>query len=411
MPSLPGQTLLNQYHIEEFIAHVPLGELYRATDTRSHKALALTLVSKTISENAEILKSLETESIKLRAMAHPTLAAYYGLYQTPILAFMLEEWIDGPSLNNILNKEPLTVNEALIYIKAVCSALEALHKQNYLHLNLAPELIRVDKRGEIFLGGIGSARPFGAKAIQQHKVPPLYLSPEQLTGQPLTSAADTYALAVLIYQIVTGTWINGKSTPKTNDAIRKAHLELTPPAPISINKKIPDHFSRMILWALRKKPDDRLKTTTELLSSLALAAQIPVDEIPLRITPTTAPVTSAILGGWSFLPPPKQNLIAQDLLPLEDRTRLNQRPAAKKSTRPNWRCPYFYFHHDFRICFVVLVDSPRTNFDYRANKIYTYRARVHTATDKLANSKTNRRTRRTNCIYLHAWRFQPNLHG
>ena len=123
---------------------------------------------------------------------------------------------------------------------------------------------------------------------EQSKYPRLYFSPEQFNNQPLTTASDIYALTVLIYQLATGAWINGKSAPKTDDAIKRAHLEVTPPAPISLNKEIPDHFSRMILWALRKKPEDRLKTTTELLSSLALAARFSVDEIPLRATPTTA---------------------------------------------------------------------------------------------------------------------------
>jgi len=316
MPPLAGQTFLNQYHVEEFIVLTPLGELYRATDTRNNKPLAFTLLPKTISENTEALKSLEADSVKLRSISHPNLVPYIGLYQTPTLAFMLEEWIDGPSLKEIFTKEPLSVNEALIYTKAICSVLAALHKHHYLHLNLAPELIHINKQGEIFLGGIGTAEQVHAKTTRQNnKYPPLYCSPEKFDQQTLTPASDTYALAVLLYQLTTGVWINGKPAPKTNEAIRRAHLELTPPAPISINKNIPDHFSRMILWALRKKPDDRLKTTTELLSSLALAAQISVDEVPLRAAPTNAPVTTETLREWEFLPPPKPNLITQDLPP------------------------------------------------------------------------------------------------
>ena len=322
MPSLlSGQTFLNQYHVEEFIALTPLGELYRATDTRNNRSLALTLLPKTISENAEALKKLDADSVKLRGISHPNIASYLGLYQTPTLAFVLEEWIDGPPLGEVLDNAPLTVNEALIYIKAICSALEVLHKQGYLHLNLAPELIRVNKRGEIFLGGIGTARQISAKAARpQIKYPRHYFSPEQFNEQPLTPASDTYALAVLLYQLTTGVWINGKPAPKSNETIRKAHLDLTPPAPISLNKEIPDHFSRMTLWALRKKPQDRLKTTTELLSSLALAASLSMEEVPLRAdSPQTAPVTSEILGKWEFLPPPKLNILTQDLPSLEDR--------------------------------------------------------------------------------------------
>jgi len=337
MPSsLPGQTLLNQYHVEEFAALTPLGELYRATDTRSNKPLALTLLPKTISENAEALKGIDAEFAKLRGISNSNLVPYLGLHQTPTLAFLLEEWIDGPSLNEVLDKAPLTVNEILIYTKAICSALEALHKHNYLHLSLAPELIHINDQGEIFLGGIGMARQIGKKAARdkQGKYPHLYFSPEQFSGQPLTPASDTYALTILIYQLATGAWINGKSAPKTSESIQKTHLEVTPPAPISLNKEIPDHFSRMILWALRKKAEDRLKTTTELLSSLALAARFSADEIPLRAAPTTAPVTSEILSQWEFLPPPKPNILAQDIPPLEDRmAEIKNAQSKKRGTR------------------------------------------------------------------------------
>ncbi|MBI5961839.1 MAG: serine/threonine protein kinase, partial [Chloroflexi bacterium] len=316
--SLSGQTLLTHYRIEEFIALTPLGDLYRATDTQSNKLLALTLLPKIISENAELLK--EIESARLRNISHPNIAPYLGLFQTPTDAFLLEDWVDGPSLREVLSRTPISVSEALIYIKAICNALEALHRQNLLHLHLAPELIHINQRGEIILGGIGMAQPAGRQAARRiNKYPQHYISPEQLGGQPLSPAADTYALTVLLYELVTGAWINGKPEPKSSETIHKALQEQTPPAPISINKKVPDHFSRMILWALRKKPEDRLKTTTELLSSLALAAHLSVDEIPLRAAPTTAPVTTEILNAWEFLPPPQPNLIAQDLLPLEDR--------------------------------------------------------------------------------------------
>ncbi len=156
--ALIGKTLLNQYHVEEFIALTPLGELHRATDERSNKPLALSLLPKSISDNTEAFKELEAESKKLQAISNPSLNKFLGVFQTPTLAFLLEEWIDGPSLQTILERAPVSVEEALVFAKAICSALEALHKQNYLHLHLTPELIRVNKQGEIFLGGIAYAQ-------------------------------------------------------------------------------------------------------------------------------------------------------------------------------------------------------------------------------------------------------------
>jgi len=335
MPSaLIGQTLLNQYRIDEFIAPTPYGDLYRATDVRSNKLLALTQLPKAIADNGETVKELEARAVKLRSMSFPGIVTFDGVIQTPQHAFLLEDWIDGPTLMDVLDKSPVSVREALVYIKAICNALETLHKQNFLHLHLLPEFIHINKQGEIFLSGLAGCQKNGETNFKSiHKHSHLYLAPEQITGQTLTPAADIYSLAILLYQLTTGAWINGKAAPKTNEAIRKAQLEHTPPAPITINPNIPDHFSRMTLWALRKKPEDRLKTTTELLTSLILAAQITGDQVPLRITPKAAPTTWAILSDWHFLPTPKPNLISQDLPPLHDRLASLDEPKPKKPSR------------------------------------------------------------------------------
>jgi hypothetical protein len=146
----------------------------------------------------------------------------------------------------------------------------------------------------------------------------------------------------MLYELTTGNWINGKSAPKTSDSIRKTHLDATPPAPATLNRDIPDNFSRMILWALRKSPEDRLKTTTELLSSLALAAQMPLDKIPPRATPEVAPVISAALNAWEFLPPPKTTSVSADAIPLEERLAAISGPK-KKTTRRIGIVPIFLF--------------------------------------------------------------------
>lgn len=330
-PSITGKTLLNQYKIEEFITSTALGEMYRATDEKTNKPLALTLLPKHISDDVEIIKNLEAKSKSLQNIRHPNLNKYFGIYQTPTLAFLIEEWVDGPSLTNILDKHTLSADEVLIYIKAICNALEALHLQNFLHHQLSPELIHINKNGEIVLSGIANAISIGEQSSPAfNKRPALYTSPETFNKKSLSTASDIYSLAVIIYQLLTGVWLNGKQAPKTNDAIRKTHLESNPPAPISLNKNIPDHFSRMVLWALRKNPNDRFQNTTELLSALALALQTTVDKIPLHATGIHAPVTSAVLNAWSFLPPPKPTVYT-DALPLEDRL-ASVIPQKKKST-------------------------------------------------------------------------------
>lgn len=344
MPSsVTIKTLLNQYRIEEVIGLTPLGDLYRATDERTGRSVALTILSKSISENPEALKEFESNAVKLQGISHPNLNKYFGLQKTPTQAFLIEDWVDGPSLKNIRERGRLNASETLLIAKSICGGLEALHKQNLLHLHLSPELIRINKRGEVIVCGVAGVKGVNTKAeINFSKYQPLYTSPEQLSEEKLDTAADIYSTAVLLYELTTGNWINGKSAPKTSDSIRKTHLDATPPAPATLNRDLPDNFSRMILWALRKDSDERLKTTTELLSSLALGAQTSLDKVPVRATPEAAPVISAALNAWTFLPPPKPTSVSADAIPLEERLAAISGPKPKPVRRIGM-APIFLF--------------------------------------------------------------------
>ena len=150
MPTLAAKTQINQYRVEEFVAPTPLGEFYRVTDERSNKSFALILLPTTAAENAEALKKLEASSPRLQAISDPNLTKYLGLTKTANKTFLLEEWVDGPSLKDMRARGKPNAEEALFLAKGICGALEALHKQNFIHLHLAPELIRINQRGDTF---------------------------------------------------------------------------------------------------------------------------------------------------------------------------------------------------------------------------------------------------------------------
>lgn len=341
--SLSAQSLVHQYRVEKFVALTPLGEMYRVLDERKGRFYALTLLSRSFSEDADALKELTARSGRLQAISHSNLNKFLGLHHTPEFSYLLEDWVDGPTLKTLRDHSRLSADEALFFAKNISNGLEALHKQNLLHLHLTPEMVRITQRGEIILFGVGGAQPLGMHDSFRHeKYPPIYSSPEQIKEENPNTAADIYSLAIILYELTTGHWINGRQAPKTYDAIRKHQLETIPNAPANLNKDIPDHFSRMILWALRKSPEDRLKTTTELISSLALSVHTPIESIPPRADPTTAPVTAAILHGWSFLPPPKATSIINDAVPLEERIASITAPK-KKSSFQAGLIPVFLF--------------------------------------------------------------------
>lgn len=325
-------TLLNQYRVEAFVTVTPLGELYRVTDERSNKYFALTILSKSLADNTEAVKELEGNSSRLQGISHLNLNKYLGVTRNTNNVFLLEEWVDGPSLKDIRSRGRLSADEALFIAKGIGGALETLHKHNFIHLHLAPELVRLNQRGEVVVCGIAAASAVHFNTV---KYPPMYTAPEQIREESPTSAADIYATAVLLYELTTGFWITGKSAPKTMDAIRKTHLESPSPAPSTLNPSLPDNFSRMLLWALRKNPEERFKTTTELLSALALATQITLDKVPARATPEQTPAISNLLNAWEFLPPPKPTSVSADTVPLDER--LASLTGPKKRSAPRLR--------------------------------------------------------------------------
>lgn len=339
MPLLSvNQTLLNRFRIEAFDALTPLGEQYRALDEHGGRYVALILLPKSVFNNAEALKQLSANALQSQNLNHPNLNKSFGLQKTPDLAFLLENWADGPSLKDIRAQGRIGAREALFVAQSVCGALEALHQKKLIHLHLAPEFVRVNQRGEIVVCGI----PAVNSETKLIKYPPLYQAPEQISGLPPTAAADIYALAVLLYELTSGFWINGALAPKTIEAIRNAQLEGIPPSPSTFNRELPDHFSRMILWALRKNPEERLKTTTELLSSLTLASQISPANIPTRADSEATPITATALNAWDFLPPPKNISISADARPLEERLATLAAPTLKSVRKLNV-VPIFIF--------------------------------------------------------------------
>ena len=120
-PQVAPKTLLNQYRIEEFISLTPLGELYRAIDERSNKSVALTVLSKDVSDKPENIKDFEANASRLLTITHPNLNKHIGLGKTSERTFLVEEWVDGPSVRDILEQGRVSAEESLFVAKSVCS--------------------------------------------------------------------------------------------------------------------------------------------------------------------------------------------------------------------------------------------------------------------------------------------------
>jgi predicted Ser/Thr protein kinase len=282
MPKVIGQTLLDQFRVEEFIASGGMGAVYRVWDLKRNVPLAMKVLHAELADDPAMFQRFQREANALRKLAHPNIVPFYGLFQTEDFDFMLERFIDGPSLQAILKKRkgPLPVEEALVYLKALCAALGYAHASGVVHCDVKPGNVMVDHGGSVYLTDFGIVRHSESTTTTMGAAgTPAYMAPEQIRGEPVSPATDIYSLGVLLYEMLSGQRPfrgNEAGTEQggttANERIRYGHLNLPPPDPRSINPAIPVELASVIFKALSKNPQDRFASTLDLFNAICLQA-------------------------------------------------------------------------------------------------------------------------------------------
>ena len=297
---LIGKVLLNQFRVDAFVASGGMGAVYRVWDLKRTVPLAMKVLHSELAEDPAIFKRFQREARALQKLAHPNIVQFYGLYQTLDFAFLLERFIDGPSLKDILRRQqgrPLPVTDALVYIKALCAALGYAHASSVVHCDVKPGNVMVDRGGNVYLTDFGVARHVESTTTTLGAAgTPAYMAPEQIRGEAVAPAADIYALGVVLFEMLTGQRpFRGteegteKSGATAHERIRYGHLHLPPPDPRSLNPLISPALAGVILKALSKDPAGRYRSTAEFFGAVCNAANVLAGNIADRVVLTELP--------------------------------------------------------------------------------------------------------------------------
>ncbi len=100
-----GQTLLNQFRVDAFIASGGMEDVYRVWDLKRNVPLAMKVLQGELADDPHILKQFKREANALKKLTHPNIVQFYGIFQTPDLTFLLERHVDGPSLKDVLRQQ------------------------------------------------------------------------------------------------------------------------------------------------------------------------------------------------------------------------------------------------------------------------------------------------------------------
>lgn len=293
--NLVGQIVANQFRVDAFISAGGMGTVFRVWDLKRNVPLAMKVLHAEMAEDAVIFERFKREARALRKLEHPNIVPFYGLYQTPSLIFLLERFIDGPTLKDILANQTggtLPSQDVLTIIKSVCSAVGYAHNNDVIHCDIKAANVMIDLGGHIYLGDFGIARHAESDVTSMPGAgTPAYMAPEQVLGNTVTRETDIYSLGILLFELLTGQRpfrgterATERSGNTINERIRFAHLNLPAPDPHLLNRNIDPAVSAVVLRALEKDPSARFSSCQDLFTALCHACRVSPEQIPDRLS-------------------------------------------------------------------------------------------------------------------------------
>jgi eukaryotic-like serine/threonine-protein kinase len=261
---------LDHYRLDDVVAHSGMGTLFRATDLRNGRQVAVKIPHPEMEADPVLLERFRREQEIGQLLDHPGIVKTLDNEERSRL-YMVQEWVNGRLLRTVMNQErPLGIERATRLTLAICDALDAMHKMGIVHRDLKPENVMVGPDDEIKIIDFGIAMKEDARRITQVGFTPMlgtpdYISPEQVQGKRGDQRSDIYALGIMFYEMLTGTVPFTGSNPL---AVMNDRLVKDPPPPSQINGQITPELEEIVFRALEKEPRHRYATASEMALDL-----------------------------------------------------------------------------------------------------------------------------------------------
>lgn len=202
-----GQTLNNRYTITSRLGKGVMGMVYRATDTKSGKAVALKIISSELIIDPDMLERFRREGEALSKLKHPNIVGFIDAFQHDENYVIVMEYVSGGSLYELIKVGPLPIEQVRQIALDLCDALIRAHRLSIIHRDLKPENILIDQDGTPKLADFGVARLSEGTRLTRSGTQvgtPYYMSPEAWEGKTLDAQADIWSLGVILFEMLTG---------------------------------------------------------------------------------------------------------------------------------------------------------------------------------------------------------------
>ncbi|HEY6890776.1 MAG TPA: serine/threonine-protein kinase, partial [Solirubrobacter sp.] len=266
---LPIGAVLAGYRILELIGEGAGGAVYRAERVDDGGRVALKVLADGLARDERVRRRFLRESEIVAALRHPHVVEIFDFGEGDGVVFLAMRLVDGADLRRLLEREgPLDPERAVRLVAQVGEALDEAHAHGLVHRDVKPANILVGHDDAAYLADFGLAKhashPSSLTGEQSFVGTIAYVAPEQIRGERVDGRADVYALACVLYEVLTG---RAPFERETELAVLFAHLHEQAPRASDVRPELPTGLDRVLRTAMAKAPEDRYASCAELIGA------------------------------------------------------------------------------------------------------------------------------------------------
>ncbi len=282
--AMTGQTL-GHYRVLEEIGSGGMGEVYRASDDRLRRDVALKVLKPSLVTDQDRLRRFEQEARAAAALSHPNIVAIYDIGMHEGAPYIVSELLEGQTLRRRLFEGSLPLRQATDYAIQIAQGLVGAHEKRIVHRDLKPENLFITRDGRVKILDFGIAKLTSPEITEDRSLATMttqtksgsvlgtvaYMSPEQLRGKPVDHRADIFSFGAVLYEMLTGKRaFSGETQVDTMTAVLKEE----PPEMTLARQSIPTAFEQIVRHCLEKEPDNRFQSARDLAFALSTVSDV-----------------------------------------------------------------------------------------------------------------------------------------
>ena len=309
---LLGKVLEERYRVDELIARGGMATVYRGTDLRLGRTVALKVLGGMLVNDPDFVARFTQEARATAALTHPNVVAVHDQGISAGFPFLVMEFVQGRTIREVMAQSgPFTSAHALEIISSVLAGLGSAHDAGFVHRDIKPENVLITNDGHIKVTDFGLARVISDTPVSDSTGAVLlgtmaYLSPEQVQQLAVDQRSDVYSCGILLYEMVTGLVPFTGSSPLE---VAYQHVNSNVSAPSSVQPDVPPAVDHLVLAATRKSPIERIQSARDFRDAVIRA---------LSAVPRAEALTTALaLQATQVIPTPPPG-VHQNPIPVQE---------------------------------------------------------------------------------------------